>query len=181
MYNTQAPLFPDYVDDEDSHLSTIRLPAFAGMRVTNGPYGAVSSPELSNGETHARADKEMDVEQFRAIVNWIIEHDSEIRELLFPALVDQYLEMRELVIECLVDEDPDEVVPEISRPDDLVTLCGLVVVHIGGMSTGGEPRFGIQLGCNWDDEHGAGVRFQGLRVVASGDASDAFLFPDAER
>lgn len=180
MYNIDAPSFPNYTDDEYHHLSTIRLPAFAGMKITNGPYGAVSAPGPSTGETHAAADKELEPEEFIEVVKWVIKHDSQIRSLLFPALVEQYWEMRDLVIECLIDEDPDEVVPVIKEPEELASLCGLVALHVGGMSAKGEPRFGIELGCNWEEEHGAGVRFLGLKVVETGEASDAFSFPDEE-
>ena len=180
MYNVKAPPFPEFTDDDYSHLTSIRLPAFSGMQITNGPYGAVSSPERSTGETHAAADKSIDPEVFRTVVAWVIQHDAELRPKLFSALVDQYWEMRYLVIESLIDEDPNEVVPEIKVPDDRAKLCGLVAVHIGGMSAAGEPRFGIELGCNWESEHGAGVRFEGLKVVESGDASIAFSFPDRE-
>lgn len=180
MYNINAPSFPEYIDDEYHHLSTVRLPAFAGMQITNGPYGAVSATGPSNGETHAAADKKLDPDEFRAVVKWVIEHDSQIRSRLFPALVEQYWEMRDLVIECLIDEDPDEVVPEIKESEELASLCGLVALHVGGMSADGEPRFGIELGCNWEEEHGAGVRFVGLKVVESGHASDAFSFPEDE-
>ena len=37
MYNTEAPNFPEYVDDEYHHVATIILPAFAGMQITDGP------------------------------------------------------------------------------------------------------------------------------------------------
>ena len=180
MYNVDAPLFPDYIDDAYHHLSTIRLPAFAGMQITNEPYGAVSAPGPSTGETHAAANKELDPEEFRAIVQWVIEHDSQIRALLFPALVEQYWEMRDLVIEGLIDENPDDVVPAIKEPEELASLCGLVALHVGGMTANGEPRFGLELGCNWEEEHGAGVRFIGLRVVEAGHASEAFSFPNDE-
>lgn len=178
MYNIDAPVFPEYIDDEHFHLSTIKLSAFAGMQITNGPYGAVSAPGPSSGETHAAAEKKLDPEEFRTSVKWVIEHDSEIRSLLFPALVEQYHEMRALVIEYLIDEEPDEVLPEITAPEELATLCGLVALHVGGVSSDGQPRFGFELGCNWEREHGAGVRFLGLRVVAAGDAAEAFTFPD---
>ncbi len=180
MYHTEAPNFPEYVDDEYHHVSTITLPAFAGMQITNGPYGAVSSPGPSIGETHAVANKLLDPEVFRSVINWIIENAPAIRDLLFPALVNQYWEMRDLVIEFLIDEDPDDVVPAIAEPDDLAKLCGLVAIHIGGQTADGLPRFGIELDCNWEEEHGAGVRFVGLRVVEAGDASDAFTFPKNE-
>jgi hypothetical protein len=176
MYDVNAPTFPEYIDDEYHHVSSIRLPAFAGMQITNGPYGAVSEPGSSNGDTHAAADKSIDPKIFQAAIAWVIAHDAEIRPELFAALVDQYWEMRDLVIECLIDEDPDDVVPKIDTPEDLAPLCGLVTVHICGMNITGEPIFGIELGCNWETEHGAGVRFEGLKVVESGDAAVAFSF-----
>ena len=114
------------------------------------------------------------------MIAWVIEHDVQIRLSLFPALVDQYWEMRDLVIDCLIDEDPEEVVPEIKEPEELAALCGLVALHVGGMSDNGKPRFGIELSCNWEEEHGAGVRFVGQRVVEDGHASNAFTFPDDE-
>jgi hypothetical protein len=176
MYNVNSPPFPEYVDDEYLHLSSIRLPAFAGMQITNGPYGAVSERGPSNGETHAAADKSLDPEVFRAAIAWVTERDADIRPILFAALVDRYWEMRDIAIDCLIDRDPNDVVPEIQAPEDLAPLCGLVALHIGGMTATGEPLFGIELGCNWDDEHGAGVRFEGLKVVESGDASVSFCF-----
>jgi len=180
MYNVNAPSFPEYIDDDYHHLSTIQLPAFAGMQITNGPYGAVSSSKPSTGETHAVADKTLGIDEYRAVVPWVIKHDAQIRALLFPALVERYWEMRDLVIECLIDEDPDEIVPEIQEPEDLAPLCGLIALHIGGINADGQPRFGIELGCNWEEEHGAGARFLGLKIVEAGRASDAFSFPAQE-
>jgi hypothetical protein len=176
MYNVKVPTFPEYIDDEYHHLSSIRLPAFAGMQITNGPYGSVSAPGTSTGDTHATSDKSLDPQVFQAAITWVIEHDAEIRPQLFAALVDQYWEMRDLVIESLIDENPDDVVPKINNPEDLARLCGLVAVHIGGLNTAGEPIFGIELGCNWETEHGAGVQFEGLMMIESGDAAVAFSF-----
>jgi hypothetical protein len=174
MYNVDPPLYPEFVDDEYCHLSTIGLPSFAGMQITNGPYGAISDPGPSTGEVHAAADKSLAPDLFRAVIAWVIEHDAEIRRLMFPALVEQYWEMRDLVIECLVDEDPNEIVPEIKHPEDLAPLCGIVAVHVGGIASNGQPRFGIELGCNWEEEHGAGVHFVGLKLIEAGDASVAW-------
>ncbi len=146
------------------------------MQITGGAYGAVSGRATSDGRTHACADKKLDVEIFREVVSWVIRHDVEIRKLLFPALVKQYWEMRDLVVASLVNEAPNEVVPAIETPEQLAPLCGLVALHIGGISHDGQPRFGIELGCNWEPEHGAGVRFVGLKVVQAGAASEAFTF-----
>jgi hypothetical protein len=180
MFNTGVPYFPAYMDNDDHHLSTIRLPAFAGMQITNGPYGILSEQGLLSGETFAVADKSIDPEEYRVVIAWVVDHDSDIRAILFPALVEQYWQMRDLFIESEGDEDPGELLPEIQHPDQLARLCSLFGLHVGGMAANGEPRFGIELACNWEEEHGAGVRFQGLKVVDVGEASNAYLFPKEE-
>src|ERR1700722_1407223 len=88
MYNVNPPPFPEFTDDEYHHLSSIRLPAFAGMQITNGPYGAVSDPGASRGDTHAAADRELAPDVFRMAVAWVIQHNTELRPRLFSALVD---------------------------------------------------------------------------------------------
>ena len=176
MFDVDVPRFPAYVDDEYRHCSRLQLPAFCGMQIRNGPYGAISEVGPSAGETQAVSDKTMDLDTFRTAVNWVIEHDSVIRPLVFAALVDQYWELRDEVIDNLDDEDLDSVVPEIHSPEDLALLCGLVALHIGGVNSAGEPLFGIELGCNWEEEHGAGVRLEGLKVLDSGHATVAFRF-----
>lgn len=133
MYNTDAPKFPEHVDNEHSHASTIILPAFAGTQIRNGPYGAVSAPGSSDGETHAVSDKSLPLEDFKRAVDWVIKHDAQIRDALFVSFVDHYNEMREQVIECLVDEDPDDIVPEVRSPNELLRLCGLIALHVNSV------------------------------------------------
>ena len=158
MYDVDAPLFPDYLDDDLYYLSTIRLPAFAGTQITDGPYRDVSAEGPSTGVTHAYAEKPLNLDVFHAVVKWVIEHDAEIRALVFPALVEHYWMMRDLVIESLIDQDPDEILPAIKGPEELAPLCGVEAIYVGGMSANGVPRFGVSFDCNWENEHGAGVR-----------------------
>ena len=174
MYNTNAPTFPEHVDTEHFRATTIVLPAFAGSQIRNGPYGGISAPDSSTGETHAVSDTSLDVAVFCQSIEWIVEHNVKIRDALLASLVEHYNEMRELVIESLIDEDPDDVVPKIKNSNELLPLCGLVAVHLHSVSDNGTPEFGIELGCNWETEHGAGARFSGLEVKSAGEADYAF-------
>jgi hypothetical protein len=177
MYNTEAPDFPQHVDGEHFRVSTIVLPSFAGSQVRNGPYGGISASGPSDGKTHAVCDKSFPVEDFLTAVEWVVRHNIQLRDSLLESLVDHYNEMRGLVIESLIDENPDDVVPAILDSADLLPLCGLVALHIGGMLPDNVPRFGIELGCNWETEHGAGARFSGLQIEEAGDSDHAFSFP----
>lgn len=176
MYDTEAPPFPETKMDEYFIYTSIKSQGFAGLNIRNGPYGALSSNELSDGTVDYCADKDMDRDTFLSESKWVSDHATEIIDLALSAMVDQYWENRELVIECLIDEDPDDVVPEITGPQDLRALCGIVAVHIKNPDESGNHRFGIEFGCNWEDEHGAGVRFENLQVIEDGHASDAFDF-----
>ncbi|UPT77697.1 hypothetical protein MN086_00805 [Sulfurovum sp. XGS-02] len=176
MYNTDAPLYPETKTDEYFIYTSIKSSGFAGLNVRNGPYGALSSNEPSDGTVDYSADKDMDKDTFLSESKWISDHADEILNLALAAMVDQYWENREYVLECLIDENPDDVVPEISGPQDLKNLCGIVAIHIKDPDKSENHRFGIEFGCNWEEEHGAGVRFENLKVIKNGHASDAFSF-----
>ena len=174
MYNTNAPRFPDISTDEYFMYTAKQVDGFVGLQIRNGPYGAISSDKLSDGTIHFCCDKDMAPEQFLEVAEWVARNGTEILNAALASLVDQYWEMRDDVIDCLIDEDPDDVVPEIDGPDDLRRLCGIVAVHVKPYGGCKAPRFGIEFGCTWEDEHGAGVRFEALKVLQSGHASDAF-------
>ncbi|WP_417534866.1 DUF6985 domain-containing protein [Marinobacterium stanieri] len=176
MYNTDAPPYPEINCDEYCIYTSIKSDGFSGLNVRNGPYGALSSCEPSDGTVHYSGDKDMGTETFLTESKWVSDHAVEILDAALSAMVDQYWENREYVLECLVDEDPNEVVPEISAPQDLKILCGIVAVHINTPDDSGNHRFGIEFGCNWEDEHGAGVRFKNLIAIEDGHASEAFDF-----
>ncbi len=163
LYNTSAPDFPDYIDDKYSHLSTLHLPTFAGMLKTDGPYGSVIASGPSSGHTHARCDKDLDPEIFLEILEWTIKNSDHIQALLLPVLLKQYTNAQNMWL-----EDNPERFPVICEPEEVKTLCGLVVINIKGYTDDGQPAFGIELGCEWDQEHGAGVLFVGLQVIKSG-------------
>lgn len=176
MYNTDIPEYPEIITDQFSMYTSIKSGGFAGLNVRNGPYGALSSAKPSDGTVDYSADKDMDRDFFLAESKWVSDHAVEILDLALAAMVDQYWENREYVLECLGDEDPNEVAPKISCPQDLKNLCGIVAVHIKNSDSSGSHRFGIEFGCNWEDEHGAGVRFENLKVIEEGEASVAFDF-----
>lgn len=176
MYNTNAPDYPQTSTDEYFQYTRILVPGFSGLQVCGGPYGAVSSDQLSDGSTVFCANKDLPTDQFLKVADWVTENCHLIINLALESFVDQYWEMREIVINTLIDEKPEDVVPEISSHKDLKTLCGIVAVHVAGMDENGKPQYGLEFGCNWEDEHGAGVRFLGKEVVESGEASESFSF-----
>ena len=182
MFGCNAPPYPEYTEEEFRLATSIVMPEFAGMQITEGPYGTVSSPGSSTGATHAFAPNSLNPERrpvspelFIKAVQWIIDQAHAIKPILLEALVKDYWDNRDEAIDFLGDEDPAVSLPKIETPEELLPICGLVGVHVGGMTETDEPIFGIELGCNWNREEGAGVSFRGLSVVRAGEARCAFL------
>ena len=70
--------------------------------------------------------------------------------------------------------------PTITNEDDLKRNVGLYAVNIHQVNSDGVPYVGFEFGCEWDDEHGAGVLMHGTEVVDVGFADTAFLLWIAE-
>jgi hypothetical protein len=174
MHAVNPPDYPETIADEYFRYTTNRAEGFAGLQIRNGPYGGLSSDGASDGSVHFCCDREMSSEEFLEIVDWVSANSEKVLDSALASFVDQYWEMRDLVLECLIDKDPDDVVPKIKSHNDLRRLCGIVAVHIKGYGPNRTPRFGIEFGCTWEAEHGAGARFEGTEVIESGYGSDAF-------
>lgn len=176
MFNVKELEFPEITTDEFFKYTSKKVDGFSGLQIRNGAYGAISSPNKSDGRVHFCCNKELPTEVFFYVIKWVEQNGRELIRLSLDSFVEQYWEMRDLVIESLIDEKPDDIVPYISSSTELKNLCGIVAVHIKGTGSPMQPRFGIEFGCNWEDEHGAGSAFEGLNLIKSGHASDAFDF-----
>jgi hypothetical protein len=166
--------YPKVLIDDDSKYTMKNIPAFANMQIRNGPFGAISTKGLSTGSVHFICDKSIDDKIFLDIVNWIEERALLILDKALSSFMDDYNEMRPMVIECLIDEDPDDVVPKINSYKELLSLCGIVGVYIRSDGATTVPEFGIEFGCNWEDSHGAGAAFKGVELIESGGADILF-------
>lgn len=176
MCNVEVPEFPSLSNDEYFKYTTKKVVGFSGLQIRNGPYGAISGDGQSDGTVHFCCDKDMTSESFIETVEWVDKNASLLLDVCLESFVDQYWKMRDLVIESLIDERAENVVPEISSYKELENLVGIIAVHVKDKSETGQYRFGIEFGCTWEDEHGAGAGFEGLKLVESGMASDAFDF-----
>jgi hypothetical protein len=153
----------------------VRLPSWAGF------MGPMKSYLLA---VHAE-DKARPTAEQAAAFRHLIENQAAIAEAIALALLDYYPEARELYYDGFDGADPDEELPEAADVAGLKPLVGLTCVHILSVSRDGAAYVGFELGCKWDDEHGAGVMTHRGRVLATGQASESFVEwcarKDAER
>ena len=69
--------------------------------------------------------------------------------------------------------------PKAAKPDDLRFLLQLSSVYIHPADAQGRGDIGLTFHCEWDDEHGIGVRIRDGKVVDVG-YSDCADEPEAE-
>jgi hypothetical protein len=84
---------------DECRYTSLKVEGFAGLKVCNGPYGAFSSQDPSDGNVHFRCEKEIDEDSFLYCVRWIQENSSSIIEKSLSSMIDQYEEMKEIIQE----------------------------------------------------------------------------------
>ena len=86
------------------------------------------------------------------------------------ALLKYYGKVRKMWLK----HDPDLELPDIKTADDMRKNVGLGTLHMMEIAKGGVAYYGLELGCTWDDEHGAGVLLHKDRIVDIGQADTSF-------
>lgn len=86
----------------------------------------------------------------------------------YPFLRDRFTEY------CGADE-LDEILPQISGPEDLKAMIGVVNVYIQRNSRAGVAYVGLEMDCTWDEEHGLGVMLHEDRIWDYGAAEILFM------
>jgi hypothetical protein len=76
-------------------------------------------------------------------------------------------------------EESEELFSQISRVNQIVPMIELVSVIVHEQRQDGIVPVGLCFGCDWDPEHGLGVRMAGQDVEAVG-ADEAAMFPDTQ-
>lgn len=166
---------------EDEYFKSIskQVEGFNGLQLRLSPYGSISSANEHNENIIFQCDLDIDDNHFLSIIKWIENNAVKILDISLKSFEEQYWENRPYVIESLEDESQDyidTIVPKITSYKEIIKLCGIHCIHIKESDDLTNPSFGIEFGCNWEDEHGAGIRFLGLNVIDVGSAIESFDF-----
>jgi hypothetical protein len=157
------------------------FPAFAGTQERHGAYTSRSSAKPSKGSVLLnipRLDKNDEhphppaPEQIAAYA-YFKENQAQVTQAIMAALLKDYRNIRRQWLK----HDPDLELPEINSADEMRKHVGLGTLHMFDVARNGLAYFGLELGCTWDEEHGAGVILHGDRVIAVGQADTSFT-PD---
>ncbi len=179
------PVNPTFQWNEFFWEADVNLFAWSGFQERNGPYGAISSEEPSDGTTkivfapEGRGDEAINSNEMN-LINWFISHQSQVIESIINTLYSNYASIRDDYIEeC--GEEMAEYFPEVKDASDIKNVVGIVSVNIHQVSKDNIPYIGVEMGCNWEEEHGIGFLLHGNKIVESGGADTAILLWMAEK
>lgn len=188
--------------DGDGWSGKIELASWAGFQVRSGPYGArakatkrykvrISFTAPSDGDDdrlHARPSEEQ-----VAAHAYLLAHERKVTKAVLARILREYPKLRAAYHKDYdIDPDADDdraddlfdalkTLPEIKRSADLRKVMGISTVHVLDVAKAGVAYVGFEFGCDWDDEHGAGMMLHKQRIVKFGGADVSFLEWIAER
>lgn len=171
------------INDELWWGAELRLPSWAGYQSRLGDYGSKDKWEPSDGAVtlifapEGRGVEPLN-EQEMSLVRWFEQNEPSVSEQVKLALIQWCSPYSQ---ERANEFDFDDDFPAIANEDDLKRNVGLYAVNIHQVNSDGVPYVGYEFGCEWDDEHGAGVLMHGTKVVRVGLADTAILLWMAEQ
>jgi hypothetical protein len=177
-FTLKLPPFPPLKREMHEWTGKDILTAWAGTQERHGGYTSRSSAKPSKGSVVLnipRLDKDdanpmpPAPEQIAAYA-YFKEHQAEVTEAIMAALLKDYSKIRRQWLK----HDPDLELPEINTPEEMRKNVGLGTLHMFDIAKKDIAYFGLELGCTWDEEHGAGVIIHKDRVVAAGQADTSF-------
>ncbi|QUX92502.1 hypothetical protein CYL31_14320 [Marinomonas sp. A3A] len=174
-----STLSPTFQWSEFFWEAEVNLPEWAGFQERNGPYGALSSSEPSDGTIkivfapEGRDEGPITTEEME-LINWFLSNQSDVIGSIVGTLFLNYSSIRDNFIEeC--GEEMAEYFPPVNLADDIKSVVGVVSVNIHQVAKNGIPFIGVEMGCNWEEEHGLGFLLYGNKIVEVGGADTAIL------
>lgn len=179
-FTLKCPPFPTLKLGMHEWTGTDTLKAFAGSQERHGGYTSLSSRKPSKGTfllDIPRADGDEDdanpqppsPEQTAAYAH-LMDHQDEVVDAVLTALLKDYTKLRKTWLR----NQPDLDLPAITTPAEMKKNVGLGNLHMHPVARDGHAYIGLEPGCTWDEEHGAGVLLHKSRVVAVGQADTSF-------
>ena len=177
-FTLKLPPFPPLKREMHEWTGKDILKAWAGTQERHGAYTSRSSAKPSRGSVVLNiprldendADPMPPAPEQVAAYAYLKENQVAVTEAVMAALLKEYTKIRRQWLK----HDPDLELPEIKTVAQMRKNVGLGTLHMFDIAKKGFAYYGLELGCTWDDEHGAGVVLHKDRVVAVGQADTSF-------
>jgi hypothetical protein len=179
-YTLKLPPFPPLEREMHEWTGKDVLTAWAGTQERHGAYTSRSSRKPSKGSVMIQiprlgeddANPRPPAPEQVAAYAYLKENQATVTEAIMTALLADYKKLRKRWLKN--DPDLQEELPEIGTVEEMRKNVGLGTLHMHGVAKAGHAYVGLELGCTWDEEHGAGVLLHKGRVVEVGQADTSF-------
>jgi hypothetical protein len=149
----------------------MRLDSWKEFQSRQGPYASRDTEGTSNGLfkvslNGVKTEAGFIYSQAQAnAVNFLNDGQNTILDNLLNNLLLEFPALKEIY---------EDDLPDVSNIEQYKELIGLSTVHIMTSQMDGFAYIGFELGCKWDEEHGAGIMIHKDRVISIGQADEAF-------
>lgn len=184
MGSSDLPTFPEFQWDEYFWITSARLPAWSGYQRRSGSYGSRSAED----EADTRSDGTVQIlfapegrgegpltDEEIALVQWVIDHQAAVHDAMLTKLFEGYPAMRERAWEWFDEKEAEILLPQLQSPDQLKDLFRISGLNVHQIEQDGRPFIGIELGCDWETEHGVGILLHGDQPLEIGGGDTAIL------
>ena len=147
------------------------LDAWKEFQSRQGPYGSIDKQEKSVGQIKVTVEGiQVDYVKISspaqvAGIQYLVEHSEIVKVSLLRGLLSMFPIWNEIY---------EEYLPDVSDIGKFKDVIGLSYLHVLSAEKDGFAYIGFELGCTWDEEHGAGVLMHKDRVVEVGQADTSF-------
>ena len=171
----RIPIFPKFVLDEGSWITSAKFPAWSGYAkrgsrpgLAKGAIRIVFAPEGRDAQPLTPTEI--------GLVKWVVDNHASIQEAMLRRIHQEYPRLRAEALEDWVDPAEAEAeLPEVAEPGGLKALLRPSTLYVHQIAKRGMPYVGVSMGCPWDDEHGLGILLHGTVPVKLGGSDTAFL------
>lgn len=177
-FTLKLPPFPPLKREMSEWVGSDALTAWADTQKRLGSYTSRSSAASSKGTFKIQIPRlcENDAnplppapEQVKAYAH-LKDNQAEITNTVLKALFAYHQKTRAVWLK----NDPHLKLPVIQSIDDMRKNVGLGILHVHKFAKDGYAYIGLELGCTWDEDHGAGVLIHKDAVVEVGQADASF-------
>jgi hypothetical protein len=155
----------------DNYEGFLVLEAWKGFQSRQGAYGSQDKEGKSDGRIKVTIEG-VSIDYVKvsspaqvAAIRYLVDHAEEIKVSLLNGLLDKFPSWKEIY---------EEYLPEVSEIGQFRDLIGISWLHVMSAEKEGYAYIGFELGCTWDEEHGAGVMMHKERVIEIGQADTSF-------
>lgn len=155
----------------DDYEGFLILDAWKGFHSRQGPYGSLDKEEKSVGQVKVTIEG-IPVDYVKicspaqvAAIKYLLENSELIQASLLNGLLAKFPAWKEIY---------DDGLPDVSGISQFKDIIGLSYLHVLSAEKDGYAYIGFELGCTWDEEHGAGVMMNKDRVIEVGQADTSF-------